>query len=59
MEGRRTSRRPRLSWVDYIQRGLAGLQKRMKDDIVQKGVEYGSETGTVSEGEKNISREQV
>ena len=52
MEGRRTSKRPRLSWVDYMQNGLAGLQKRVMDDRVQKGVEYGSETGSVTEGEK-------
>ena len=58
MEGRRTSRRPRLRWVDYMQRGLAGLQQRARDYRVQTGVEYGSETGSVTGGEENISREQ-
>ena len=35
-----------------MQRGLAGLQKRAKVGRMQKGVEYGSETGSVTEGEK-------
>ena len=59
MEGIRTSRRQRLRWVDYKQRGLVGLQKRVMDDRVQKGVEYDNETGTVSEGEKYKSRTSI
>ena len=42
-----------------MQRGLVGLQKRVMDDRVQKGVEYGSETGSVTEGEKHKSRKII
>ena len=39
MAGRKASRRKRLGWVNYMQRDLAGLQKRVSDDRMQKGVE--------------------
>ena len=42
MAGRKASRRKRLGWVNYMQRDLAGLQKRVRVNRVQKGVEYGS-----------------